>query len=174
MMLEIGPGSNKYKFKPKLLNGEVIYVDLHKPSSRFRNMWVIADGLNLPFKQEAFEEVVASHVLEHLLDPLCFLSECRRVLKNNGSLRLFTPNFLSRNAKTDPEHVHVFNFMSLWNLMRSAGFKPFYPSRNIGSLLPKNLIRLIKIFLLTISEELEINGIKNSGNPHDRYSTTNL
>jgi len=161
MRLEIGPGSGKYAFKPQFREEDVIYVDLNKPSPAFSHMWVVADCQKLPFRPEVFEKAVASHVIEHLSDPLTFLNECRRTLKNGSNLKLYTPNFLSRNAKADPDHKHIFNFLSLWKLMKSAGFKPVYPALNLGNLLPKNLIRLLKIFLLAISDELEIFGVKN-------------
>lgn len=161
MRLEIGPGSGRYGFNPQFRDEDMIYVDLSKPSQTFSNRWVVADCQSLPFRPEVFEEAVASHVIEHLSNPLTFLNECRRTLKNGGNLRLCTPNFLSRNAKADPSHKHIFNFLSLWRVMKSAGFKPFYPSLNLGSLLPKSLIRLIKIFLLTISDQLEIFGVKH-------------
>lgn len=48
----------------------------------------------LPFPDESTEEIYASHVLEHFHHPelLHILSECRRVLKPGGRLRLAVPD----------------------------------------------------------------------------------
>jgi SAM-dependent methyltransferase len=45
-----------------------------------------------PFRDNAFDVVIASELLEHLNDPLGFYSESHRILKNKGVLILTTPN----------------------------------------------------------------------------------
>jgi ubiquinone/menaquinone biosynthesis C-methylase UbiE len=45
-----------------------------------------------PFKDNAFDVVIASELLEHLNDPAGFFSECHRILKEGGTLVLTTPN----------------------------------------------------------------------------------
>lgn len=46
----------------------------------------------LPFGTGSFEAVVAMEIIEHFVDTRLFLSECRRVLAQNGCLILTTPN----------------------------------------------------------------------------------
>ncbi|MFQ5914281.1 MAG: class I SAM-dependent methyltransferase [Nitrospinota bacterium] len=41
--------------------------------------FVVADAHYLPFKDKAFDYVIASHILEHMDDPALFLSELSRV-----------------------------------------------------------------------------------------------
>ena len=56
---------------------------------------VAADMMHLPFKDEAFKGVLASHVLEHIAiwgHEACF-HECWRVLKPNGRLYIEVPDF---------------------------------------------------------------------------------
>lgn len=48
---------------------------------------------NMPFDEGEFDCVVASHVLEHLSDTGKALQEFRRVLKDNGWLFIFVPEF---------------------------------------------------------------------------------
>ena len=43
--------------------------------------FIIADGLHLPFKTNAFDKVVSHHVIEHVENPTLFLKECIRVAK---------------------------------------------------------------------------------------------
>jgi SAM-dependent methyltransferase len=50
------------------------------------------DGCGLPFRSEAFDVVLMSEVIEHLVDPDLVLDEVRRVLAPGGTLLLSTPN----------------------------------------------------------------------------------
>ncbi|MBA4381836.1 MAG: hypothetical protein C0406_04650 [Sideroxydans sp.] len=84
------------------------------------------------FPSESFDAVVSSHVIEHLPDPLGFLKECRRVLKNNGRLVLTTPNAASLGHRLfvknwrglePPRHLHIFGPNALLALAKQAGFR---------------------------------------------------
>lgn len=56
--------------------------------------WVHDAGRSLPFPACRFKGIYAEHFLEHLTlaRALCFLSECLRVLKPGGVLRLSVPD----------------------------------------------------------------------------------
>jgi SAM-dependent methyltransferase len=54
------------------------------PDERFR--FLFADAQDLPFAEGAFDAVVANHVLYHVPDRDCALSEIARVMKHNGTL----------------------------------------------------------------------------------------
>ncbi|MBV6496244.1 MAG: hypothetical protein DCC44_06670 [Acidobacteria bacterium] len=53
---------------------------------------MLADGLLLPFEDNSFDTITSFETLEHLHERKQFLSELRRVLKENGELILSTPN----------------------------------------------------------------------------------
>jgi predicted SAM-dependent methyltransferase len=57
---------------------------------------VKSDALRLPFKDEVFDEIYASHIIEHFdfIKGFDVLSEWRRVLKTGGKLTVETPDFL--------------------------------------------------------------------------------
>lgn len=81
LVLEVGSGGNPY-FRANILcdayldTKERFYVPLIKDRPI-----VIASGENLPFKDNAFDFVIASHVLEHSIEPEKFLNELQRVAK---------------------------------------------------------------------------------------------
>ncbi|KKQ49407.1 MAG: hypothetical protein US75_C0002G0015 [Candidatus Woesebacteria bacterium GW2011_GWC1_38_13] len=47
---------------------------------------------HFPYQTNTFDMVFSNQVIEHIIDPDHFLSECRRILKRNGRLIITTPN----------------------------------------------------------------------------------
>jgi O-antigen biosynthesis protein len=54
--------------------------------------FICADAIRLPFVDNAFDIVVSFETIEHIRQYRKFLTECRRVLKENGLLICSTPN----------------------------------------------------------------------------------
>jgi ubiquinone/menaquinone biosynthesis C-methylase UbiE len=155
MRLEIGCGVDRsYKFNPKIFGENVVYVDVEKPVMKIPN-FIRCDAKRLPFKSLCFTEVYASHVIEHLENPLKFLLEVRRVLVSNGKVWLWTPNFTSPNARKDPSHRYVFNYFSLKATLRVAGFQPVM-------FLPYISYKIFKPFAILLTNELYACGEKAS------------
>lgn len=80
--LQIGTGTNPLTgwFNTDLIPADgIFFVDAREP---------------LPFPSRCFEYVFSEHLLEHVNweDGCRFLSECHRVLKPGGTLRVATPN----------------------------------------------------------------------------------
>jgi len=159
MCLEVGAGTNRsYRFAPRAPAGNmVVFLDIEPPGEDVKacGMWVVADAERLPFRPEAFDRVYASHVIEHLGSPASFLGEVYRVLKRGGVLELWTPNFLSANARGDPGHLHVFNIFSLARAGKATGFSIRLPV-NAGSRLPKPLRRVLSIAINIFLDELHV------------------
>ena len=83
------------------------------------------------FPGESFNVILASHLIEHLNNPMAFLSETRRVLKNNGYIFISTPNisgfqaklFGSRWRSAIFDHLYLFSKSTLSMMIKNAGFK---------------------------------------------------
>ena len=72
---------------------------------------VLGDALNLPFKDETFDAIISSMVLEHVDDPQQFIRESSRVLKAGGKLFIYTVNknhiFRGIYGKLFPSHYDI-------------------------------------------------------------------
>jgi SAM-dependent methyltransferase len=109
MILDIGCGFAKetnldlfrYKANPK---GDV-NVDIGIPDAKIKN-YVRCDASYLCFRDESFDKVIASHVLEHLKNPLSCLTEGKRVLKERGFFEAYVPNRIAEiGGGHDPNHL---------------------------------------------------------------------
>ena len=65
-----------------------------------------------PFPSDAFNEVHAFDVIEHLDDIPRVMEELHRVCKKGALVHITVPHFSSGNAFTDPTHRHQFSYFS--------------------------------------------------------------
>ena len=67
------------------------------------------DLCGLPFRDDSLDYVVASHVIEHVANPVKALWECARVVRHGGMVYLVVPDrrftFDHTRALTPPEHM---------------------------------------------------------------------
>ncbi len=85
----------------------------------------VFEGLlhDAPFSHERFELITANGVLEHVPDPMAFLTSCRDALSDNGTLYIGVPNFT-----TNPTDLFTFDHLSRFTpatitaLFAAAGF----------------------------------------------------
>ena len=101
---------------------------------------------NLQFYNEYFTEkysylrpdvVICRHVIEHIQDPLDFLTKIRATISENTLLFLETPdvNWILENTVIFDffyEHCSYFNPSSLGNVLRMAGFESIETRRAFG------------------------------------------
>jgi SAM-dependent methyltransferase len=62
----------------------------------------------LPFEDDRFDEVFASHLLEHLREPLAFMRELHRVCRAGAVAVFHTPHGASDDAFEDPTHFRQY------------------------------------------------------------------
>lgn len=81
LVLEVGSGGNPYPRANVLLDAYEETRERHWAPLTSDRPTVLGFVENLPFKDKAFDFVIASHVLEHSVQPEKFLSELQRVAK---------------------------------------------------------------------------------------------
>ncbi|OXE36899.1 MAG: glycosyl transferase family 2 [Phenylobacterium zucineum] len=93
---------------------------------------VVAD-LNQPwpFEDNSVGVIRASHIFEHLKDPIHSMNEAFRVLAPGGWLLLEVPSTDGRGAFQDPTHVSFWNENSIWYYTKQqfARFIPDFKGR---------------------------------------------
>lgn len=90
------------------------------------------DIFSQKFKDNSFDAIFSSHVLEHVPDPLAVLKKSFDILKSEGIFVAVTPNkksrlhcFFKHNwlPLDPPRHLYIFSPNSLESLARQAGFR---------------------------------------------------
>lgn len=140
------------------------------------NIHFIADAHNIPLKDDHFDFIIIQAVLEHVVDPQKVVSECHRVLNNNGTIYAETP-FIQQIHEgaydftrfTDSGHRFLFKNFELiksgvvaglgTSLMWSIGyfFAGLFRSKFIGKIF-RSLFFWLRFFDSIISEEYNLDG----------------
>jgi ubiquinone/menaquinone biosynthesis C-methylase UbiE len=150
-LLEIGCGAGEQLLTLKNAGWDVIGVDFDPAAvaaARSRGLTVVLGDLrDANFDSDSFDAVVMSHVIEHVVDPVSLLAECRRVLKPQGAFVTITPNAKSWGHRTfraswrglePPRHLTVFTPCALRLAIKTAGMVPtrtHYSARDAANLL---------------------------------------
>ena len=93
---------------------------------------VVADVFSLPFNDNVFDYIIASEIIEHVVDPAKFVENLMRILKPGGSLVVTTP-FKEKiryslcvhcnNPTPHHAHIHSFDEKILTNLYSGSNLK---------------------------------------------------
>jgi SAM-dependent methyltransferase len=90
-VLDVGCGIKPYQEIIEQSSTMYIGLDYADAHHGFSQVDVIGSALNLPFADESFDSIVSFQVMEHVPEPVQFLSEIRRVLKKSGYALITTP-----------------------------------------------------------------------------------
>jgi 2-polyprenyl-3-methyl-5-hydroxy-6-metoxy-1,4-benzoquinol methylase len=131
-LLDIGPGKGFFTKLFLRLGFDVICIDIDSTlKNEFTSLGVKfleADlrEVSIPVKENSFDVIWCSHVIEHMPDPHRFLVDCNRVLKQDGYLIVRTPDLkkVKFDFWSDPTHIHPFTKISLERALILAGFQP--------------------------------------------------
>lgn len=99
-----------------------------------------------------FDLVIMSNMLENIVEPRLILEACRRVLKDEGSIYIETPNFFYYDA-VNPYHPYIYNEATLSALLAQAGLEvgiSIYKA-SVGVAAPENHIdRVSRVKFITV------------------------
>ncbi|ONH36711.1 MULTISPECIES: class I SAM-dependent methyltransferase [Protofrankia] len=145
LIADLGAGTRTVSEKLSQHGARAVMVDLGAHQSGRTARWHIplvrADLTRpLPFRSGALDGIFAGEIVEHLFDPVVFLTECRRVLAPGGVLVVTTPNLatlqdrirflIGRSPRqVDPHHpylkLHIrpFTYSSLVRAFDVCGFR---------------------------------------------------
>ncbi len=85
-VLDVGAGDKRYK--------DSIYCIKYIALDVSGNLDVIADAAFLPFKDDSFDMIICTQVLEHVKNPFLILEEFNRVLRAKGIIFLTVPTVM--------------------------------------------------------------------------------
>ncbi len=136
MLLDVGCGEGRR------LIGQIEYcvgidiaeAELRRAKEKLpRFGFVLGDMQYLPFKKEAFETALCSHIIEHVHQPKQLLQEVHRVMKRGGFLELEFPNgfslleyvnrFFGKIGWSQYTHLHRFSPSDVYQLLKEAGWR---------------------------------------------------
>lgn len=102
LVLDVGSGSNPHPRADVLLEKYMRTEHRHGTLAVVDRPTVFADACAMPFRDKAFDFVIAFHVLEHMRDPAAFIGELVRVGKAGY---IETPNVMFERLAPYPMHL---------------------------------------------------------------------
>ena len=117
-----GPGWNLLALKAKRRVAHDV-ATFYGPALAKHGIAFIADPSDIP--AHAFDVVISSHVLEHVLEPAKMLTDLARFLKPSGRLLLIVPEDRhERKARANDcdHHLYCWSIPSISNLVQACGY----------------------------------------------------
>ncbi|MFX0132590.1 MAG: methyltransferase domain-containing protein [Candidatus Hodarchaeota archaeon] len=102
--------------------------------------FILASGEFLPLKDNSFDIVNASQVLEHILTPPLLLREMKRVSKD--IVMLDVPNLRRFFPEKNPKHLYTWSHQSLRNLLELFYDDVIIIGSNYGEYIPSRFMKL--------------------------------
>jgi 2-polyprenyl-3-methyl-5-hydroxy-6-metoxy-1,4-benzoquinol methylase len=133
-LLDIGCGNGDFLYFAKKTGREVVGIDLDEKAvlvAREKGLDVRLGDIDVLNREEKFDIITLSHVLEHVHDPYYLLQKCYNLLDKNGYIWIDTPNLSSEGHKIyrenwrglePPRHLVLFSYYSLLNTLKKIGF----------------------------------------------------
>ncbi len=79
-----------------------------------------------PFPDNEFDEIVCTHVVEHVPDVMALITDLYRIAKPGAHIRIVTPHYTNPDWATDPTHRNHFNSYSFNCFVEDRQLFPFY------------------------------------------------
>lgn len=111
--LNLGCGKNYKEGFVNLDSNRAVKVDVYADIEK-----------GLPFKDNTFDYIYASHILEHINNLTGLMQEISRVCKNKAKIKIICPYFASASAYQDPTHVRFFT-LKTFNYFLGENYNSF-------------------------------------------------
>lgn len=156
LILEVGSGISPVA----TLFNRTVYSDLSYEAIKIlkrtqkTGYYVVADGMHLPFKSNAFSHIICSEVLEHLEDDLQALKEMARSLRQtSGSLTITVPHRKCYFTNDDyfVKHYRRYELSEIKSRLRVCGLDPVQIKKILGPL--EKVTMILLVFLWTIIQK---------------------
>jgi ubiquinone/menaquinone biosynthesis C-methylase UbiE len=154
LVLDVGSGGNPYPRADVLLDRLVGAEHRCGAPMLIDRPTVFGDGTKLPFKDKAFDFVIASHILEHMSDPSSFLNELQRVGKAGY---IETPNFIFE--RLIPMNIHCLEIAVINGVFHIHKKKNHIEDLFIGNLSFMDHNSEWKNLLFKFCNELSVNSV---------------
>ena len=110
--LDIGCGNNKIK--------DAIGLDIDK-DTQADIVWDL-NKYPYPIENNAFANVYAKHIIEHINDPIAFMNEVYRITKPDGTCFVETPHFSCYVCYSEPQHKRYFSYFMIDEILKKVPF----------------------------------------------------
>jgi SAM-dependent methyltransferase len=159
-LLDVGFGAGGLLRVAKMRGWETHGVELSSAAvayGRERDIGTLYEGdfLVLPLERGAFDVVVMSELVEHLVDPMPFLRRAAELLRPGGLLYMTTPHGRGVSGRAlgadwsvlrPPEHLQLFSIDSMRRSVNAAGFSRVHIYTQ--GLLPHELVAKLRARVL--------------------------
>jgi len=190
-ILELGYGEGNFteelvkrNFQPTIIDGSNVLLEI--ANKKFKDKIKVVNELFENFdSKELYDIIIATHVLEHVDDPILLLKKLSNILNHNGKIIIVVPNANSIHRKLSvlmnlqPKldtlsnrdvivgHQRVYNFLTLENDVSTAGLKIIEKTGFFLKVLPNSMMKDFDINLIkalnTISVDIDMNILANIG-----------
>jgi SAM-dependent methyltransferase len=161
MILELGCGiSPTAHAENHIVYSDLSFLALQTLKQNFgKGMYVVADGMKLPFRPGCFSHVISSEVLEHLEDDRKALAEIVVVMKPGGVFVITFPHRKLYFAYDDRfvKHFRRYELAEMEDRLREAGLHPVSVRKVLGPL--EKITMCMAIFFFSMVQRFhESNG----------------
>lgn len=120
------------------------------------------DDLPYPFADDAFDEVIGRHVIEHVQNPMAVMCELHRITRAGGTVKLLAPHWTNPDFATDLTHRNHLNSYSFRNFLADRAVFDFYTEARFKQ-------RACRVTLLNLWKLTGLEYLINLDNRHPRW-----